>query len=128
MSITHTIGTTWENGTAGVSTRKQITSDSEINVDVVIASATTNGQIVCAIDISELKSIVLNSTKDVTVKTNDGSSPDDTFTLKANNPLVWNSESPTANPFSADITDLYVTNASGADATVQVRALLDVTP
>jgi len=128
MSITHTIQTTWENGTSAVSTRKQVTSDSEINVDVVIASATTNGQIVCAIDISELKSIVLNSTKDVTVKTNDGSTPDDTFTLKANNPLVWNNESPTANPFSADITDLYVTNASGADATVQVRALLDVTP
>ena len=69
------------------------------------------------------------SDKAITVETNSGSAPGNTFTLVANEPVVWHENGGMAvNSFlAADITSLFVTNASGAAAQFQIRSLSDPT-
>jgi hypothetical protein len=128
MSITHAMTMQWEQGNNSLSMRDTFTGESEANVSVSVPDSSTDFEITLGIDISEIKSIVINSDQVVTLETNSGSAADDTFALTADNPLVWNVDSPAANPFSADITALFVTNSSGSAATFNVRCLLDATP
>lgn len=130
MAFTHAVTTQWEQSNNSLSYRTEITADTEKNVSLSVPDSTTDDQVSLAIDVSALKSIVIASDQDITVETNSGSVPDDSFTILANNPLVWNNDSPLPNPFASavDVTDLYITNASGADAAVEVRTLVDGTP
>lgn len=58
-----------------------------------------------------------------------GVNPDDTFLLKLNKPLLWDSSSGYfTNPITADVTKWFVRNSSGSSARVQVRSLEDATP
>lgn len=104
-------------------------SGSLISVDEPIADSTTNGLIAFTLDVSQLKALFMMSDQDVLLETNDGTSPDDSFALKANEPVIWHANSPLPNPFASgtDVTGLYATNASGATAAVQIRALVDPT-
>ena len=52
-----------------------------------------------------------------------GVSPDKTIALAAGIPQYWSVNSMFANPFAADLTTVYATNATGAQATVYLRAL-----
>lgn len=94
----------------------------------VVANAQTDKEIVIAIDVSAVTSFVLLSTQDVTIETNDGSSPDDTISLKANVPYIWNEDSYDSFLLTADVTSIFVTNASGAAATIHCFQICDATP
>jgi hypothetical protein len=133
MSVTHNIKNilvydgvsyTWEdNQSAG----------SEVNISEVVADAASDLEIALSIDVSALKAFLIVSTQDLTVETNDGTTPDHTFTLTANVPIVWTISSGLENPFDddgtlTDITSLFATNASGADATLTVKTVQDPTP
>lgn len=128
MSIQHSVTIQWEQGNNSLSQRDTFTGEAEANVSVSVPDSSTDFEVTLAIDVSEIKSIIIASDQDITVETNDGTTPDDTFTIEANNPLIWNVDSPAATPFSADITALFVTNSSGAAATFNVRCLVDATP
>jgi hypothetical protein len=128
MSIQHAITIQWEQGNNSLSQRDTFTGEAEANVSVSVPDSSTDFEVTLGIDVSEIKSIIIASDQNITVETNDGTTPDDTFTIEANNPLIWNVDSPAATPFSADITALFVTNASGAAATFNVRCLVDATP
>ncbi len=128
MSITHTITVQWEQGNNSLSLQDTFTGEAEANVSVSVPDSSTDFEITLGIDVSEIKSIVISSNQVITLETNDGTTPDDTFAITANNPLIWNVDSPAANPFSADITALFVTNASGSAATFNVRCIVDATP
>ena len=123
MSVVHAFTQQWEQGNNSVSKRIAITADAESNVSVSVPDSSTDLQVVLALDVSALKSIIIATDNDITVETNSGSSADDTFTILANNPLVWNSDCPLPNPFASavDVTDLYITNASGSAAAVEIR-------
>lgn len=128
MSITHAITIQWEQGNNSLSLRDTFTGEAEKNVSVSVPDSSTDYEITLGIDISEIKSIVISSDQVITVETNSGSAADDTFAITANNPLIWNVDSPAATPFTADITALFVTNASGSAATFNVRCIVDATP
>jgi hypothetical protein len=128
MSITHAVTITWEQGNNQLSIRDEFSGEAEKNVSISVPDSSTDYEITLAIDISEIKSIVITSDQVITLETNSGSAADDTFAITANNPLIWNVDSPAANPFSADITALFVTNASGSAATFNVRCIVDATP
>jgi hypothetical protein len=67
----------------------------------------------------------------VKIETNSSSAPADTFTLKAGCPLVWYADGGLPNPFSVDVTKIYITNAlltAANDAVVELRMMLDATP
>lgn len=97
--------------------------------DVVTAS--TDFEItVPFIDVSAATMIYINSTQDVTVETNaDDATGGNTLTLKANQPYVWWTNAPFTNVLTEDITtNIFVTNASGATATVTLEVHQDATP
>jgi hypothetical protein len=132
MAFTHRIAKTWTSGAGGrVSATVTSTADAEDNRTLIIETAVTNQAVTLSILADELKSIYMVSTQTVTVKTNQTGPeplPDDTLTLTAGIPLTWTNQDGAANPFSEDVSVLYVTNTSGETATIQIRVLQDSTP
>lgn len=99
----------------------------------MIATSVANGQtdfnIVWAVDVSTVKTFWLHSTQDVTVETNDGTTPDNTLALKANVEYKWIAAAPYDSfLFDTDIVTLKVTNASGSAATITGAFTYDETP
>jgi hypothetical protein len=84
--------------------------NSLVQIDRSFSSAPTNAVHEVSIDISELQVLTLIATANCTVKTNNTGSPDDTFTLVANQAYVWRTG--INDPLDADITVLYITSES----------------
>ena len=125
---THKINQDWQAGNESLSKQITITADGEANLEVAVADEAADLAINIAIDFSALKLLYIVSDQDLTIETNDGTTPDDTLTLLAGKPIVWFEGCGFTNPLSADVTALYATNASGADATLYVKTLQDATP
>ncbi len=110
-------------------------ADNKNSFDPTVADAATDFFVNVAIDVSALQSFFMVSDQDVTVETNDGTTPQETIALKAGDPFTWRrggnqlagADYP-AIPFSGDVTGFYVTNASGSAAKVQIEILQDPTP
>ena len=99
-----------------------------INVAASIADAQTDKLVVCSLDVSQIKAIFILSDQDLTLETNDGTTPDNTIALKAGIPYVWYTNKYQVLLLTVDVTALYLTNASGAAAAFKLVALLDATP
>jgi hypothetical protein len=121
MAISHTAGISFSanNGTPTSFTVTQ-SSDGEINLDVTIAAAASSFAVVCAIDASQVKSILMYSDAAMTVVTKNGASTVDTFTLVANKPLFWQNGMPTSCPITGDCTTLSVTSTPGGNLKLYV--------
>ncbi len=66
--------------------------------------------------------------QNIRVCTNDthSGSPAETINLVAGVPLLWSASDPLApNPFSTNVSTIYVTNVSGASATLHIRHVVD---
>jgi hypothetical protein len=107
--------------------------DSLAEYDFVIPAATTNKVCAAAFPYADIKMALISASGACVIKTNDSGSPDDTITLtstvlakmfthdgKAGNIA--------ANPFTANVDTMYITNAGGAEITVKIRVLYDGTP
>lgn len=110
-----------------------VEADGESNAGpIVVPDGAVDFNVLVAIDVSRLKALLIGSTQDVTIETNHpgGASgePDDTIEVKANAPYLWTEDDPEPCLLTVDVEILYVTNNSGADATLNVRAPMDVTP
>lgn len=81
-----------------------------------------------ALDLSQLKLLYIHCTEIVTLETNSSDTPDDTIVLQAGVPLIWRLADYYTNLITADVTSLYVTNASSAVAVLNIEALFDATP
>jgi hypothetical protein len=128
MSFVHKVTRSWSRGGDTLSITESISVDSEVNLDMQVASATTDGLHALALDVSQMKSMYLYSDRAVTLETNDGTTPGATVALAAGVPRIWSSTSGETNPFGAtDVTALYVTNASGAAANIKIRIGVDPT-
>lgn len=93
-----------------------------INVNQSFAANTTNAQVTLAFTAANLRLISLVATQNMTLKTNSYASPGDTINLIAGIPLVWDYSSQYfPNPFTHDVTTLYVTCT--ASATLQIKGL-----
>lgn len=98
------------------------TADIRNSIEKSIPDGATNQQIVVTIKESTLVAFALSSDQAVTVKTNSSGSPQETFTLAAGEPVAWISGEVADKPIAGDVTSLYVTNASGAAATLKLIA------
>ena len=117
--------------TAGRSVRKElaITGDGQLpSRRVTVPDSSTDLLVNMAIDVSQLQLLYIVSDQDVTLETNDGTTPTDTINLLANKPYIWKVGSYFANLLTADVTAFYFTNSSGAVATVDVEGVEDATP
>ena len=92
-----------------------------------VATGTTDHEINFDLDVSACKSFFLVSDQDVTFEdVADGSSI--TIALKAGVPYVWHEDSYDSFLLDADVASVFITNASGATATIYCIALYDPTP
>ena len=97
-------------------------------VDEDVATAQTDYEIVVAVDVSAIQCIMIVSTEDVLFETNDGTTPDDTISLLADVPYIWDTDSYFVNLLTVDITSVFITNASGATANIKMFGVTDATP
>lgn len=122
-----TVTTEWE---TLQSVEKEYTGDGKISLRPTIPASSTNFSVTpFAFAIANVKSIWLKCNKAATLKTNDSGTPQDTIALAAGVPKVWNADMTSGeNPFSADITALFVTMADTAAAELELDIILDATP
>lgn len=100
-------------------------------VDESIADSTTDQLLAdVTIDRSQVKALCILSDKALTLEYNDGSGTQGSLALTADAPVIWYTGCGHAinNLLAADVTALYVTNASGATARLRIAILLDATP
>lgn len=134
MPLTHTLRLQWNPGLANALDASLVQSaDAEDNRVLSIADGVTDQEVVMSIDVSALKALYLLSDKAVTIETNNSGAPVNTFTLAANAPFVWTADMPALRDtagaaVTTDVTKFYITNASGATATINIRVLQDSTP
>lgn len=128
MAFSQTLDQTSSGASKPVSQSNTYTGSGQASVDETIADNTTDGVVDIAINVSEIKLLIMLSDQDMTIKTNSSGAPDDTISLLANVPLIWTSDSYYTNKLTVDVTKLYVTNASGSDASLKIEVLVDATP
>ena len=129
MSFTHTIRTLFSAaGGASLTGSVATVADAEDNRDITIAASTNNFAVALTLAIANLKSFYALSDKDVLIETNDATTPPNTLSLKAGIPYSWTSAGGLTNPFTTNITSLFISNANAAAATVQLRIAVDSTP
>jgi len=129
MAASLTITESVMNGGRQVSRENTFTGTGSASVvGESIADSTTDGLVAFALDVSQVKAIYIKSDQDITIETNSSSAPDNTLALKSNIPYVWYTNKYDALVFTADITKIYVTNASGSAATLDIEAVYDATP
>lgn len=130
MSFNHTVTISYQAGhEASVGASLDLTGESEVNLSgVSVPVASPDTEVICGLRYSGLKSLFILSTHDLSVETNDGTTPDDTITLNANVPYLWLDATDDANPLTADVTSLFLTATGTGTATVPLRALQDATP
>jgi hypothetical protein len=116
---------------SGVSLTKDI-SNTQAGVALIdgetVATAETDYEINFDLDVSACKSFYLVSDQAVTFETNSGAAPDNTISLRANEPYLWHTNAYDSFLLTVDVTSVFITNASGATATIYCVALFDVTP
>jgi len=94
--------------------------------ETAVHSDTT--ELIVALDVSEIKAIVISSNVQVTLKTNDADAPDDTIVIKAGVPYIWNLDSYHALLLTDDVTSIFVVNATLNAANIKIAAVVDSTP
>ncbi|MEO6809715.1 MAG: hypothetical protein ABI353_11440 [Isosphaeraceae bacterium] len=123
MATTQTVTKAWKSGSQAISKSKDLTDAAELKVDITIATAITDQLTPLAISATKTTVLYLVSDVDLTLKTNNSGTPQETIALTAGNPLVWDSTAYHAIPFAGDVTAIYLTNASGQQGNVNVRVL-----
>lgn len=105
-----------------------VTADGEEVRELTIPGATTDQQILIAFTMAALKSVFIKASGPCTLETNSSSAPDDTFALDSDSGVVWNNQMLTDNPFTVNVTTMYVTTPSGDPVELDIYALVDSTP
>jgi hypothetical protein len=123
----HVITEKVEVGATQITKTSLHTGAAKQSIEETVPDSSTDLEIAFALDVSQLKSIYIVSDQDITLETNSGSAADDTIALVAGVPYIWHSDSYHTCLLGTDITELYATNASGTDATLQIEALYDPT-
>lgn len=125
MAITHRLSRKHSVGGVDIEISESVSVGAEANVDETIPSSSTNKEVAFVMDASQMKTLLITADKACTIKTNDGTTPDDTITLPAGTCLMWSATSGLANPFSADVTALFVTCTD--ETLLRIRAGYDPT-
>lgn len=103
-------------------------ADGLTEVAPIVPDASADFLVEFVVNLSASEAIWFYSDVDITIYTNDlaGGVPTDTIIVPAGVAIVWAKGGQCANKVTADITSLYVTNASGSDANCKFGVLQDV--
>ena len=126
MALTHRVSTSVRTNAGTVTTSSYtITGTAETNIELEDLAISTNAAQDFAADVSTVVSLAIEwnpatGSSSATIKTNSSSMPDDTLTVLANNPLIWNTTIEdtigTACPLTVDVTTgLFITTTVAGD-------------
>ncbi len=103
-----------------------ITGNAEEGLETTLAVGATNQLFTVAITKTQILSVCLFCSTSCTVKTNSSSTPQDTIAISAGGQVVYEGAGAAgpANPFSGNITALYVTNNDAKAGNFKLRVLL----
>lgn len=127
----HSYTIVWSQGSQSFQVEKVYTADGEKNTEITVPNGTTNQQINIALEVdptNKVVSVLINASVAMTLKTNSSGTPQETFSLTANSPILYRNDDGRANIFAGDVTSFFVTNASGAEGILTIKILEDVTP
>lgn len=95
---------------------------------VDVPDATTDLAIGLAFVLANVKGLFIWSDKDLTLETNSSSTPQESLAVKANKWTAWHPDMLFAigDLFAGNVTEVYVTNASGATAKLRFGVLKNV--
>src|SRR5258708_222526 len=127
MSFSHTVTSLFTgSNTSGLSAAVTETGTGEDHRTIILTDSTDGQEVDISWTNSKLQSLFLLSTRAVTIFSNvDGGAGNSTVALTANVPVVYQVHGGQVNPFiTADVTKLYMDNASGGSATVEIRVLV----
>jgi hypothetical protein len=131
MSFNHTLTPVYKSSAGQVSLPLSQTSGAETNVQESIAAEASDLVVDWAQDITQIKSLFINSDLALTIKTFLATVEKDTITLVANEPLVWQTSwyYTLANAgFTSDFDEIKVSNVSTTTAAnLDIRCLYDPT-
>jgi len=101
-----------------------------VQIDVDVPDSSTDLEVSCLIDFSELKLLMIVVDGELTIETNDGAAPDDTIGMGGSDEevYVWTEEDEDTVVLTADVTALFLSNSSGSTVRFQLLAVYDVTP
>lgn len=112
--------------------KKTATATDPVNTNagpITVPNGASNQPISLAgVDISQLKGVFIASDQDVLVEFNSNAGSGGSIALESNLPYAWQVGDVNALLITADITSVFVSNASGADATLYFYFLHDATP
>lgn len=114
MSFTVKVVESVTEGSTKINVTNDYIVDTSYKITETIADATTDANYLLAIDVSGLQAFSMVSTQAITVKTNSSGAPQETFTMAANDPVIF--QVGDAAIFAGDVTSIFITNASGAAA------------
>ena len=123
MSFSISVAKAVTEGSSSVQSSNSHTVEQVVKMAESIADSTTDKEFLFALDISNLKVFSMVSDYALTVKTNSSSTAQETFSLAAGKPVIW--ETGETAIFAGDVTALYVSNSSGSAATLKIIAGLD---
>lgn len=78
-------------------------------------------------DVTQIQSIVVSAPGVLTLEWNDNIGSQGSFVLAADVPYIWTTDSLDANQWDADVTALYVSNATGSAVVLNIEAIIDPT-
>lgn len=127
VGFSHVVSMSVQSGSINIQSDGTYTGSGNPRIDDD-APASGTKQMNIAIDVSAVKSIIMLSDQDVTIKTNSSGSPTDTIALAAGIAYVWNEDSLDTLKLTGDVTTIYVVNATTSDARVRIDVIQDATP
>jgi hypothetical protein len=123
-TLTDTISTTYSGNGKTVSAKTgTYTGEKAAAVAAVVPANTTNFEIDIAFPFATVQAVIMAASVAATVKTNSTTAPGNTLTLGPLTDLIWAHDFQATNPLSADVTKLFVTNATSTDCAFNLRVL-----
>ena len=113
MSFTHTIEVNWKGAGREIKASNNYSGDAQgPSIDVVVADATADQEVVISIDQSQIKAIFMLSSVDVLIETNSSAGTADLINLIGGKPYIWYTGSLDTNLITQDVTAMFLTTVS----------------
>ena len=125
MACTYTIVEAVTAAGRTITKENSYTENAQNGISEPIPDQSTDLEVDFVLDVSAIKAIVIVSDQDITLETNNGTTPDDTINLVAGVPYIWTDKSYHACLLTTDVTALFITNSSGSAATRALESWLN---
>ena len=99
------------------------TGTKDAGVAIVIPAGAVNQAVPITFPFANIQACVMDASQSLTVKTNSTTTPGNTINLIGTKAQDWAIDYVATKPYSADVTIMYVTNATATDSIFNVRVL-----